>query len=112
MRWLAGLLLLLLIGAGAVYYVSSRETAPAVTFQQPDRVIGQTGTLAVTAETPGAKFKDLTVILEQSGQTTPLFTLGGKVEHETISGDTLRVSRPLGKQSVPSLRAGAARIVV
>ena len=102
MRWLAGLLLLLLLGAGAVYFVSSRETAPVVTFQQPDRVVGQTGTLTVTAATPGAKFSALTVAVEQNGQTTPLFALGGKVEHETISGNTIRVSRPFGKQSVPA----------
>jgi murein DD-endopeptidase MepM/ murein hydrolase activator NlpD len=112
MRWLAGLLVLLLVGAGAVYYVSSRETAPLVTFEQPDRVVGQTGTLTVTAETPGAKFKELTIALEQNGQTTPLFALGGNVEHETISGNRVRISRPFGKRSVPALRAGSAKIVV
>ena len=46
-RLLAGLLVLLLIGAGAIYYVSSKETAPLVTFEQPERVVGQTGTLTV-----------------------------------------------------------------
>jgi murein DD-endopeptidase MepM/ murein hydrolase activator NlpD len=112
MRWLTALLLLLLVGAGAVYYVSSRETAPLVTFEQPDRIVGQTGTLTVTAQTPGAKFKDLTITVEQNGQTTPLFALGGSVEHETIAGNTVRVSRPFGKQSVPALRSGAAKIVV
>ena len=111
-RWLAGLVVLLLALAGAVFYISSRETVPRVTFEQPDRVVGQTGTLTVTAEAPGAKFTQLTISLEQNGQTTPLFALGGTVEHETIAGNTLRVSRPLGKQSVPSLRAGTARIVV
>ena len=112
MRWLAGLVLLILAAAGAVFYISSRETLPLVAIEQPDRVVGQTGTLAVTAQAPGAKFTQLTITLEQNGQTTPLFALGGTVEHETIAGNTLRVSRALGKQSVPSLRAGTARIVV
>ena len=112
MRWLAALVLLVLAFAGAVFYVSSRETVPLVTIEQPDRVIGQTGTLAITAQAPGAKFSQLTITLEQNGQTTPLFTLGGTVEHATISGNTLRVSQPLGKQSVPALRAGTARITV
>jgi len=112
MRWLAALVLLVLAFAGAVFYVSSRETVPLVTIEQPDRVIGQTGTLAITAQTPAAKFSQLTITLEQNGQTTPLFTLGGTVEHATISGNTLRVSQPLGKQSVPALRAGTARITV
>ena len=109
-RWLAGLVLLVLVLAGAVFYISSRETLPRVTIEQPTSVIGQTGTLTVAAEAPGAKFTQLTITLEQNGQSTPLFALGGTVEHETISGDTLRVSRPLGKQSVPALRAGTARI--
>src|SRR3954467_4454746 len=116
MRWLAGLLLLLLIGAGAVYYVSSRETAPVVTFQQPDRVVGQTGTLTVTAQAPGAKFKDLSITVEQSGRVEPLYALGGKLagaDMATSAGpDTLRISRPFGKQSVPALKAGSAKIVV
>jgi murein DD-endopeptidase MepM/ murein hydrolase activator NlpD len=110
-RLLAGLLVLLLIGAGAIYYVSSKETAPLVTFEQPDRVVGQMGTLTVTAQTPAARFKALTITLEQNGQTTPLYTLDAAAP-PTIGPNTIRISRPFGKQSVPSLRAGAARIVV
>ena len=111
-RWLAGLVLLVLVLAGTVFYISSRETLPLVTIEQPTSIIGQTGTLTVAAVAPGAKFTQLTITLEQNGQSTPLFALGGTVEHETISGDTLRVSQPLGKQSVPALRAGTARIAV
>src|SRR3954471_10704605 len=110
MRWLAGLFLLVLIGVGAVYYLASRETAPLVSFEQPDRVVGQTGTLAVTARTPGARFKDLTITVEQNGQSTPLYTLD-PAAMPTIGPDTVRVTRPFGKQSVPALHAGAAKIV-
>ena len=110
-RLFAGLLVLILIGAGAVYYVASRETAPLVTFEQPDRVVGQAGTLTVTAQTPAARFKDLTITLEQNGQTTPLYTLDPAAA-PTIGPNTIRITRPFGKQSVPSLRAGPARIVV
>jgi len=110
-RWLAGLVVVLLILAGAVFYVASRETAPLVAIEQPDRVVGQTGTLTVTAETPGAGFSELTITLEQNGQATPLYSLDAAPP--VASGpDTVRISRPLGKQSVPSLRAGPARIVV
>ena len=109
-RWLAGLLVLLLAGAGAVFYISSRETAPLVTIEQPDRVVGQTGTLTVTADTPGARFTQLTIAVEQNGQTTPLYSLDTAAP--TASGpNAVRISRPFGKQSVPSLRAGKARIV-
>src|ERR1051325_10181204 len=110
-RLLALLLLLLAIAGGALFYISSRETAPQVTIDQPDRLVGQAGTLTVTAQTPAAKFRDLTITLEQNGQTTPLYTLD-PAAMPTIGPNTLRVTRPFGKQSVPQLRAGAARIVV
>jgi len=110
-RFLAGLLVLVLIGAGAIYYVARKETAPVVTIDQPDRVAGQTGTLTVTAQTPAAKFKELTITLEQNGQITPLYTLDPAAAPAT-GPDTIRITRPFGKQSVPSLRQGSARIVV
>ncbi len=110
-RLLGALLLLLAIGAGAVLYLSSRESAPTVTIEQPDRIVGQAGTLTVTARTPAAKFKAFTITLEQNGQTTPLYTLDAAAP-PTTGPDTIRVSQPFGKQAVPSLRAGTARIVV
>jgi len=110
-RWLAGSVVLLLILAGAVFYVASRETAPLVAIEQPDRAVGQTGTLTVTAETPGARFSQLTITLEQNGQATPLYSLD-EAPPVASGPDTIRISRPFGKQSVPSLRAGPARIVV
>jgi murein DD-endopeptidase MepM/ murein hydrolase activator NlpD len=110
-RLLGVLILLLAIAAGAVFYMSSRETVPLVTIDQPERVVGQTGTLTVTAQTPAAKFKALTITLEQNGQTTPLYTLDPAAA-PTTGPNTIRITRPFGKQNVPSLRAGPARIVV
>ncbi len=109
-RFLGFLVLLLVIAAGAVFYVSSRETAPLVTIDQPDRVVGQTGTLTVTAETPGATLKDVTLAVEQNGQTTPLPLESGQLVQS--GPNTVRISRPFGKQSVPALKAGTAKITV
>ncbi len=111
MRWLGVLLLLLAAAGGAVFYISSRETVPLVAIEQPERVVGQTGTLTATATTPGAKFKDLSITVEQNGRVEPLYSLGDPAG--TAAGpDTLKISRPFGKQSVPSLRTGAAKITV
>jgi murein DD-endopeptidase MepM/ murein hydrolase activator NlpD len=110
MRWIGALVLLILIAAASIFYIARRETPPVVAIEQPQRLVGQTGTLTVTAETPGAKFKDLTITVEQSGQTTPLFSLDSTAPVPT--GNTIRVSRPFGKQSVPQLRAGPGRVVV
>jgi len=111
MRALLALLLLILIAAGSIFFISRRETAPLVTIEQPGRVIGQNATLDVSAETPGRKFTQFDVTLEQNGQVTKLFSLDGGTL--TDSGpNTVRYTRPIGKQAVPSLRSGTAKITV
>ncbi len=94
--------------------MAGRGAPPRVTIDKPDRLVGQTGTLEVTVEAPGARLSSLTMTLEQNGRTTPLFALdatqGATVTQ--IDASHLRVSRPLGKATVPALQAGAARIVV
>jgi hypothetical protein len=57
MRLFAGLVVLLLIAAGVVFTLSRRETVPIVRIEQPDKAIGQSGTLVVTADAPKAKYK-------------------------------------------------------
>jgi murein DD-endopeptidase MepM/ murein hydrolase activator NlpD len=117
MRWLIGLVLLLLVGAGALFVVSRRETLPVVRIEQPDRAVGQSGTLVVTADAPKARFTALTVALEQNGRTIPLFSLDSPDQAQTATTspaapDRLTITRPIGKKSVPELRTGTARIVV
>jgi murein DD-endopeptidase MepM/ murein hydrolase activator NlpD len=117
MRALAGLIVLLLIAAGAVYIVARRETVPIVRIEQPDKAIGQAGTLVVTAEAPKAQFKALTVAVEQNGKSFPLFSLDSRDQAKAaaaspVAPDRITITRPIGKQSVPELRSGTARIVV
>src|SRR5437868_2165077 len=96
MRWLAALLLLVLVAAAAVLYLSRRETAPVVTIEQPGRIVGQTATLTVVAESPGAKLKDLTITVEQNGQTTPLFNFQGAVDNGNATGAASGTLTPNG----------------
>jgi murein DD-endopeptidase MepM/ murein hydrolase activator NlpD len=111
MKWFLAFLFLLVVAAASIFYVSSRETAPLVTFEQPQRVVGQTGTLTVAIETPDARIKELSVSLDQNGQVTPLVT-GDSTNAVRTGPNTLKFSRPFGKQAVPQLKAGQARIVV
>ena len=120
MRWLLGLLLILAVAAAGTYYVAGRGAPPHLTINKPDRPIGQVGAVDVTAEAPNAKFTTLTITLEQNGKTVPLFTLDGSpgapankdASVTQVDRNQLRISRPLGKQSVPELQSGAARVVV
>ena len=61
-------------------------------------------------------FDGFNLALEQNGRTVPLFTLDDKNQPAAIVTQTgrnqLRISRAMGKQSLPDLRSGAARIVV
>jgi len=122
-RWLFGLLLILALAAGVTYVVAGRGAPPRLTINKPDRPVGQAGTLDVTAEAPNTKFTTLTIALEQNGKSVPLFALDASAgaASATASKDAsvtaidrnqIRISRPLGKQSVPELQSGAARIVV
>jgi murein DD-endopeptidase MepM/ murein hydrolase activator NlpD len=122
-RWLVGLLLILALAAGVTYVVAGRGAPPRLTINKPDRLVGQTGALDVTAQAPNAKFTTLTIALEQNGKSVPLFALDASAgaASATASKDAIvtaidrnqiRISRELGKRSVPDLQAGAARIVV
>jgi hypothetical protein len=113
-RWLLALLVLLALAGTGAYIAAGRGAPPQVTINKPDRFVGQSGSLDVTAEAPNAQFTALTMTLEQNGRSIPLFTLDGPQTATVTRVDRthLQVSRPIGKQSVPDLQSGPARIVV
>src|SRR5258706_14760701 len=113
MRWLAGLLLLVAAGFFFLYVAAGRSAPPAVTINKPGRFIGQTGSLDVTAEAPNARFTTLKIAVEQNGKTTTLFSLEGAqaADLTQVDRNRLRITRPLGKQSVPDLQPGPARVI-
>jgi murein DD-endopeptidase MepM/ murein hydrolase activator NlpD len=113
-RWLAGLALLAFMVSAGAYVLAGRTTPPRLTIDQPERSVGQTGALEITAEAPTARLIALTITLEQNGRSTSLFSLDRKQSAvvTTVDSSRLHVSRPFGKQHVPELEAGAARLVV
>src|SRR6267378_6815534 len=121
LRWLAGLVLVVLVVAGGTYWVAGRGAPPAIKIERPERVVGQAGALDVVVQAPGGRFKQLTIALEQNGRTVQLFNLAGSLKSGATTGvergtitqtgpDTVRISGPLGKKSVPQLQQGRARI--
>jgi murein DD-endopeptidase MepM/ murein hydrolase activator NlpD len=113
-RWLLALLVLLALAGAGAYVAAGRGAPPRVTINKPDRFVGQGGSLDVTTEAPNAQLTALTMTLEQNGKSIPLFTLDGPQTATVTRVDQthLQVSRPIGKQSVPDLQSGPARIVV
>jgi murein DD-endopeptidase MepM/ murein hydrolase activator NlpD len=114
MRYLLGLLAVLLAAAGVVLYVAGRGAAPSIQILQPARLVGVDATLDVTVEAPGARFSRLDIALEQNGRSTPLFSLGapGAATVAQQTPDRVRITRPVGKRALPDLSAGPARLVV
>src|SRR5436190_4014070 len=124
MRWLLGLIVVLLIAVGCAYYIAGRGAPPGIAIDKPERVVGQAGTLDVRAETPNGHFTAIAIALEQNGARIPLVDLQASSRGEIAPGapapvtvqqtdpNHLHITRPLGKQSIPQLQSGAARIVV
>lgn len=115
MKYLVGLVLLLLFGAGAAYVVAGRMTPPAITIQKPDKFVGIATPIEVTISAPDApQMRPLSVIFEQNGKQTTLFSLDdpGKAQIKQEGDDTLRIAHEIGKATVPDLQSGAARILV
>lgn len=116
LRAFLGFLLFLLLACGVAYVVAGRGAPPQITIAKPDRVVGQTGTLEVTAEAPKARFTSLAISLEQDGKTTPLYTLNDPnaagVTVTPLDANRLRITRGIGKRDLAELQAGTARVVV
>ncbi|HZT75370.1 MAG TPA: M23 family metallopeptidase [Vicinamibacterales bacterium] len=114
LRFLAVLLVVVLLGFAGAYVIAGRGAPPALTVTQPERFVGQTGTLNVSATAPNAKFTALTIVLEQNGKTFPLYSLDHPegATANAVGRDRLDITRPIGKQAVPELVSGPARIVV
>src|SRR5262245_53879644 len=112
-RWLVALAILAAATAGALFYAAGRAEPPQLTIDKPERSIGQSGRLEITAQAPGARFTALSVVLEQKGRSIPLYSIDNpQSASSTTDGDRLRVVRELGKTSVPELEQGPARLIV
>ena len=124
LRALAVLIVVVLLVFAGVYVAAGRGAPPQLTVAKPERVIGQTGGVEVVAVAPNAKFTKLTIALEQNGKTIPLVDLTASARGEIAAGapagvtvtqvdrNRLDISRAIGKQAIPELVSGPARIVV
>jgi len=113
MRTLFLIIVALAVAAGAAWFYAGQLPGPAIEIIHPT-VVGQTGQLEVTVDTPGGKLTHLDVVLEQGKYRDPIFSLpGAEPARLAVEGDNkLRLTRPLGKQSLPELMSGKARITI
>jgi murein DD-endopeptidase MepM/ murein hydrolase activator NlpD len=111
-RWFFGLLVLAALAFAAVYYYAGTVDGPAITINQPS-VIGQGGTLDVIVESPGAELTALNIQIEQKGRTIPVLDLASaSADAMGKDGDRVRITRPIGKKTLPDLENGPATVRV
>src|SRR5262245_35190071 len=111
MKYLVGLVLILLLAAGGAYVVAGRMTPPTIAIEKPDKYVGASTPLEVSISAPSAAtMKPLRVVLEQNGKQTTIFSLDepGKAQIKQEGDDKVRITYDIGKQSIPDLQSGAA----
>ena len=105
-RWFFGLVILAALGAGVAYYYAGTLDGPAITINQPS-VIGQGGTLDVSIDAPAAELTTLTIQLEQKGKVFPVLDMATAESGALVTeGDRIRITRPIGKKTLPELESG------
>jgi len=115
MKYLVGLVLILLVAAGGAWVVAGRMAPPSIAIEKPEKFVGTSTPLQITITAPNApSMKPIRVVLEQNGKQTPLFSLEepGKAQITQDGTDKVRITHEIGKQTVPDLQSGAARIIV
>jgi murein DD-endopeptidase MepM/ murein hydrolase activator NlpD len=88
---------------------------PSITIDKPEKFVGMSTPLEITVSAPNApSMTPLRVVFEQNGKQTQLFSLDdpGKAQIKQDGTDKVRITHTIGKQAIPDLQAGAARIVV
>src|SRR5215204_5232691 len=113
MRFLAGLVLVVLVALGGAWIVAGRMAGPSVQFVQPEKFVGVTTPFEAVVGVPSAQLSALRVVLEQNGKQFPVYALGDQgAEIKDEDGGRSRLKKPIGKQAVPDLVSGPARIMV
>ncbi len=113
MRKVLAVLVLLLLIAGGVWFMAGRQEGPTLTFTKPGPLIGQTGDLELKVDAHGSPLQSLSVVLEQDGARTPVFTLPGDAQSKLVqqADGTMILQRPIGKRALPALKQGKARFI-
>ncbi|MEO5895754.1 MAG: M23 family metallopeptidase [Vicinamibacterales bacterium] len=113
MRFLAGLVLVVLIALGGAWLYAGRMPGPTVQFIQPEKFVGVATPFEAVIGAPAAQLTSLRVVLEQNGKQFPIYSLGEQgAEIKDDGAGQSRLKKVIGKQTVPDLQSGPARILV
>jgi murein DD-endopeptidase MepM/ murein hydrolase activator NlpD len=120
MRKLRLILLLLVIAAAAVYIGAGYAAGPTIMITSPEKFVGVSTPLDIVIDTPGGRLSSLSVVIEQNGQRMALVEASGATASQfsqqlhltEVNPNRVSLTRRVGKDTVPGLTSGPARIVV
>ena len=113
MRYLLGLLVLILVLLGGAWLFAGRMGGPAIEFKQPEKFVGASTPVEILVGAPAPQLKTLTIAVEQNGKSFPVYSLGDAgADVKEEGADAIRVTRTVGRENVPELKSGPARITV
>jgi murein DD-endopeptidase MepM/ murein hydrolase activator NlpD len=115
MRYLLGLVLIVALAAGGAFLYAGRLPGPPIEIVKPEKFIGQQSTVEVTITSPGAQWTgDFHVAFEQNGKQTPLasFAQPATAEIKQDGPGRVRITRRFGRDTIPDLKTGPAKIIV
>ena len=115
MRKLVVVCVLLLLVAVGAFVSAGRLPGPTIDITSPGAFVGRSTPLDVVIEAPGSTVSSVDVVFEQNGAETSLLSrVAGQADgHVSDDGPgRVRVTHLLGRENVPSIASGAARLVV
>jgi murein DD-endopeptidase MepM/ murein hydrolase activator NlpD len=114
MRFLLFVLVVGVLGLAGAWVWAGRMDGPSITVSEPQKYVGRNGTLQFKAQTPRGEFTRLEAVLEQGGTSHQIYTLDGLKPSSEEAGrsETIDVIRPIGRQAVPTLKSGPARVII
>jgi len=110
LKLLLGVLVLGIIGLGGAWIWAGRMDGPRIDVRQPQKFVGQAGTLDMMVEAPRGELSHLDATLEQGGKSYPVYAreTGERTRTSQQNADQLWISVPIGKKDVPALKSGQA----
>jgi len=117
LKFLLMIVLLAAVGFGGAWWWAGRMSGPAIDLKYPDRFVGQSSSLEMTLQAPEGRFSHASATLSQNGVNHEVFTLEpqagtAKTDAKKEAADKVYVIKPIGRQAIPDLRTGSARITV
>ncbi len=113
MRFLLGLILVLVLALGGAWMFAGRMAAPGIEILKPEKFVGASTPVEVAVTSPDTQLSELKVVFEQNDKQVPLFSLAEPGAAKTRQeGGRVIIAAHVDKQTVPALQSGAGRVVV